>query len=169
MASASAPLLLALSSLSWGSWTGSAARAGAGRARPVLSEQQPTLQLSRDDPRLLSVSLDKVTGIDFGCDLSLCWPYVLSLTPGGAAERQAEVKVGDQLLAIEGESVIGQPVASAMERIAAAEGKEVEMLFFRGSREALQALCAVEQGPATITLTLQRKDQPDEVRPSALW
>lgn len=136
------------------------------RAAVVLSDaaDASSIQLSVNDPRLVTVSLDRVTGIDFGCDLSLRWPYVLAFTPGGAAERQGELRIGDQLLAVQGDSVIGQPIASAMERVAAAEGGEIEMLFFRGSRESLQALCAVAQGPATISLTVQRAGQADQVR-----
>ena len=136
-------------------------RSAGGRCAATSGDS--TLQLSAMDPRVVSVTLDKVTGIDFGCDLSLCWPYVLSLTPGGAAERLGELRVGDQLLTVSGESVVGRPVAEAMSAIAAAEGLQVSMVFFRGSRESLQALCDVARGPATVTLTLQRPGQPDEV------
>jgi len=141
------------------------------RAAVTLSEpaDSASIQLSVNDPRLVTVTLDKTTGIDFGCDLSLRWPYVLALTPGGAAERQAELRIGDQLLSIAGDSVIGQSVAGAMEKIAAADGRELEMLFFRGTRASLQALCAVEQGPATILLTLERSGKPDEVPKAVDW
>ena len=33
--------------------------------------------LSVDDPRVVTATLERVTGIDFGCDLTLSWPYVL--------------------------------------------------------------------------------------------
>ena len=66
--------------------------------------------LSSEDPRLLTVELDRVTGIDFGCDLTLSWPYVMAMTPNGAAERSGEIEKGDQLVAIAGASVLGLPI-----------------------------------------------------------
>ena len=118
--------------------------------------------LSTSDPRLVGATLARVTGIDFGCDLSLRWAYIMGLTPDGSAERSGELRVGDQLVAISGQSVIGLPVAQVMDVLAAVEGAEVELLFFRGDRETLQRLVdAPTDAPATVRVTLQQQGQPD--------
>ena len=114
------------------------------------------VQLSLEDPRLVSVSLDRVTGIDFGCDLSLRWPFVLALVPEGAASRSGQVHIGDQLIAISGDAVVGLDMASTMKRLGEAEGDEIELLFFRGTREQLQAVVQREDdSPPTVTITLE--------------
>ena len=77
----------------------------------------PRCGLSTEDPRVISVEIDRNTGIDFGCDLALRWPYVMSLVPNGAAERDGRIRVGDQLVAISGGSVIGLTIGDAMERL----------------------------------------------------
>ena len=72
-----------------------------------------------------TTGLARATGIDFGCDMSLRWAYIMSLTPDGAAERSGELRIGDQLVAIAGQSVIGLPVSQCMSILAAVEGAEV--------------------------------------------
>ena len=57
--------------------------------------------------------------------MSLRWAYIMSLTPDGAAERSGELRIGDQLVAIAGQSVIGLPVSQCMSILAAVEGAEV--------------------------------------------
>ena len=118
--------------------------------------------LSTDDPRVLSVAVDRVTGIDFGCDLQLRWPYVLALVPDGSAARTGEVLLGDQLVAIAGGSVLGLGIGEVMERLAAVDGKQVELTFFRGARDSLQAIVgAASAGPATSTITIKEAGKAD--------
>jgi len=119
--------------------------------------------LSTDDPRVLSVSVDRVTGIDFGCDLALRWPYVLALVPDGSAARTGEIRIGDQLVAIAGASVLGLPIAQVMEQLAAVTGDQVTLIFFRGEREQLQSIVGAgpDAGPATCTITLKQPGQSD--------
>ena len=84
--------------------------------------------LSTDDPRVLAVAVDRVTGIDFGCDLTLRWPYVLALVPDGSADRTGEILLGDQLVAIAGASVLGLPIGEVMEKLANVEGELEKIL-----------------------------------------
>lgn len=121
-------------------------------------------EISLTDPRLVLVSLERTTGIDFGCDLSLRWPYILALTPDGAAQRSGLLQKGDQLLMIDGATVVGMPIGDIMEKMGAAEGAEIEMLFFRGSREQLQRIAgAAPDQVAAVSITVQQPGQPDEL------
>lgn len=52
---------------------------------------------AKGDPRLYSVRVSRVTGIDWGTDLSFKWVYVRALEPSGSG-AQAGVAVGDQVL-----------------------------------------------------------------------
>ena len=122
----------------------------------------PAAGLSTDDPRVVRVTLDRKTGIDFGCDLTLSWPYVLSLEANGAAERSGEVLIGDQLVAVGGASTVGAPIGQVMERMAALEGAEVELIFFRGTRALLQEIVVKPTDQQTVTMTVQQSGQPDQ-------
>ena len=59
---------------------------------------------------------------------------VLSLVPNGEAMNSGAVRIGDQLVAINGESAIGQEIAEAMTRLGAAQGDTLDLMFFRGQR-----------------------------------
>jgi len=121
--------------------------------------------LTTDDPRVLTLDIDRVTGIDFGCDLGLRWPYVMGLVPNGAAARTGLVLIGDQLVAIAGESVLGLTIGEAMEKLGAAEGgAEIPLTFFRGSRDQLQKIVGADSAgtPSVVTITLQVPGQPDQ-------
>ena len=144
------------------------------RGRPCARATVPQLMgrgadtsggLSMEDPRLYTVEVDRVTGIDFGCDLTLRWPYVLAMVPEGSAARSGVIDIGDQLVAIAGASVLGLPIGEVMERLAAAEGgTEVSLIFFRGEREELQNIVgASNAGPATATVTVTEPGKPDQV------
>lgn len=50
------------------------------------------------DPRLYSVRISRVTGIEWGTDLSFSWVYVRALEPGGAADKCGEISMGDQVI-----------------------------------------------------------------------
>ena len=127
---------------------------GSRRSNP----QNIQANLDLKDPRILTVSLDRTTGIDFGSDLALRWPYVLALTPNGDAMQTGQVQINDQLLAINGQSVVGARVADAMDLMAAQKGATVEFVFFRGSREELQRIYQVGGNPASIIVTIQSSD-----------
>tara|TARA_B110001452_G_scaffold262833_1_gene263390 strand:+ start:754 stop:1632 length:879 start_codon:yes stop_codon:yes gene_type:complete len=122
----------------------------------------PTAGLSTEDPRVVRVTLDRKTGIDFGCDLTLSWPYVLSLEANGAADRSGEVEIGDQLVAVGGASTVGSPIGQVMERMAALEGADVELIFFRGSRALLQEIVVKPTDQQTVTITVHQSGQPDQ-------
>jgi ferredoxin len=134
----------------------------------ALPHRRPPVELqmglSTDDPRVYNVELDKVTGVDFGCDLSLQWPYVLSMVPDGSAARSGVVLTGDQLVAVAGDSVLGLPIGDVMERLGAAEGPTVDLIFFRGERTQLQKIVgAGSTASATVSVTVQREGEPDLV------
>lgn len=54
-------------------------------------------EAGEQDPRLYSVRISRVTGIEWGTDLSFSWVYVRALQPSGAAANCGEVSVGDQV------------------------------------------------------------------------
>jgi len=113
------------------------------------------------DPRLRTVILDRNTGIDFGCDITLRWPYVLSLTPGGSAARLGLVDIGDQLVAVESNSVVGLPIARVVDTMAAVKGRNIQLTFFKGSRQELQELMGKQEVSDTVCITLQQAGKPD--------
>ncbi len=118
--------------------------------------------LSVDDPRVVTATLERVTGIDFGCDLTLSWPYVLTLTPDGSAQRSGVVFIGDQLVAVAGRSVIGLQLGDVMDIVAQVQGSEIALTFFRGDRAELQRIVAAGlDAPATVTVTIQRPGKHD--------
>jgi ferredoxin len=133
--------------------------------RPQQRAGHPSMQLSLDDPRILTVSLARKTGIDFGCDLTLSWPYVLALEDDGAAARSGLVRIGDQLVAMNGQSVLGLPIGEVMERLGSVDGADVALTFFRDTREQLQSvvLAGGDAGPATATVTVRQPDKPEQV------
>jgi len=119
--------------------------------------------LSMDDPRILTVSIDRRTGINFGCDLTLSWPYVMELEENGAAAQSGLVLLGDQLVAVAGQSVLGLPIGEVMERLGAVEGATVPLTFFRDSREQLQSIVlAGGDGPVTSTIKVREPGKPDQ-------
>ena len=132
------------------------------RSLPPRRMLAPECNLSVDDPRVLTVAIDRVTGIDFGCDITLRWVYVLGLTPNGAAERTGLINLSDQLVAVAGGSVIGLPIGEVMDRLGTAEGETVDLTFFRGEREELQAIMGADGSTSTtITITVERPGTPD--------
>jgi ferredoxin len=131
------------------------------RLRPTRSAGAIS-SLSTDDPRVLTIPLDRNTGIDFGCDLSLRWCYVLGLVADGSAARTGLVNVGDQLVAVAGDSVIGMPIGDVMDQLAAVEGSQVELTFFRDTRETLQSIMQVGGSlPTTSTITVKQPGKAD--------
>ena len=60
----------------------------------------------------------------------------------GAAARSGLVLVGDQLVAVAGQSILGLPIGEVMERLREHEGTEVPLTFFRGTREQTVRSCS---------------------------
>jgi ferredoxin len=129
-----------------------------GRSRPVIVRRSPLpiAGLSKNDPRVFTATLDRKTGIDFGCDLTLSWAYVLALDPDGSAAREGSVLKGDQLVAVAGASVLGAPIGQVMEALAALEGAEVDLMFFRGPRTLLRELTGANTlEKTTVRITVE--------------
>lgn len=135
------------------------------RAVPPHSTRTPprvsAALISLDDPRLIQVTLERKTGIDFGCDISLRWPYVLDIVPGGSADLSGEVRRGDQLVQVAGQSVVGAEMGAVMDQLAAAEGAEIEFLFFRSTREQLIDIAGASTDTQTVSITVQQSGKPD--------
>jgi len=135
------------------------------------------------DPRLRRIRIPRALGIDWGTDLSFSFVYVRDLEPSGAAALSGEIEVGDQICELrpvvvsssseddaapEAVNLIGAPFDQVMGAFASLDRKvvEVDLVFFRGSKDELKALCA-GGGPAaeeeTITITVvQNKGAKDE-------
>ena len=121
-------------------------------------------------------------GIDWGTDLPFSFVYVRSMEPSGAAALSGMVESGDQIcelrpvvgvVAEEGTTamtkededsgainLIGASFDGVM-RTFASLGKdirEVDLVFFRGTKEELKAACAGEKSPTgereRITITV---------------
>mmetsp|Transcript_151838 Transcript_151838/g.268101 ORF Transcript_151838/g.268101 Transcript_151838/m.268101 type:complete len:321 (-) Transcript_151838:223-1185(-) len=169
--SALARMLLALDAKAgWQApgWLPRGARAAAagvdGLSPRRFSRQAGTvMELRTDDPRIFTVELERPTGIDFGCDGSLRWPYILSLDPRSAAARTGLLSIYDQLISIEGNSVVGLPMATCMEAMGAIPGATVELTFFRGSADELQRELGIEKEPEVVAVTVRQVGKPDMV------
>lgn len=129
------------------------------------------------DPRLCRVRLPRAPGIEWGTDLSFSFVYVRELEPAGAASLSAVVEKGDQICELravlgdgkEGEPInlIGAPFDQVMNAFASLgrDVKDVDLVFFRGTKEELKEACAggSEPVPQTITITVvQNKGSKDE-------
>mmetsp|Transcript_1486 Transcript_1486/g.3350 ORF Transcript_1486/g.3350 Transcript_1486/m.3350 type:complete len:398 (-) Transcript_1486:88-1281(-) len=58
--------------------------------------------------------------------------FIKSVVAGGACERDGSVQVGDYVLQVNGENVVGYPVASIRERIVGPVGSTVRVVFESG-------------------------------------
>ena len=170
--------------------------APASRTRGELREWILSLRLSSDsnesndeaegesidtsaDERLSRVRLPRATTIEWGTDLSFSFVYVRALEPAGAADLSAQVAVNDQLCELrpvlesgkDGTpiSLIGAPFDTVMSAFATLDKtvREVDLVFFRGTKEELKELCTGDSGGSadgeTITITvIQNKGGKDE-------
>jgi ferredoxin len=105
--------------------------------------------------------------VSWGTDLSFAFVSVRSLDPSGAAALSGQIRVGDQLCEINGSNVIGASFDVAMEILASLDyksEKEVDLVFFRGTKDELKALCnSASTEPENITVTvIQNKGAPDQ-------
>ncbi|CAB1114552.1 unnamed protein product [Ectocarpus sp. CCAP 1310/34] len=115
------------------------------------------------DPRLYSVRIARATGIEWGTDISFSWVYIRALQPDGAAANCGEISVGDQLIAINDQTLTGAPFDVAMDAMIALEGPDVEFTFFRGSTEELKEVVGAEAPRAEITVTVKQEGKPELV------
>ncbi|KAL7463494.1 hypothetical protein ACHAXS_003856 [Conticribra weissflogii] len=129
------------------------------------------------DPRLCRVRLPRAPGIEWGTDLSFSFVYVRDLEPAGAASLSGVVEKGDQICELravlggdeEGEPInlIGAPFDQVMNAFASLDKniKDIDLVFFRGTKEELKEACAggSEPVPQTIAITVvQNKGSKDE-------
>ncbi len=129
------------------------------------------------DPRLCRVRLPRAPGIEWGTDLSFSFVYVRDLEPAGAASLSGAVEKGDQICELravlggdeEGEPInlIGAPFDQVMNAFASLDKniKDIDLVFFRGTKEELKEACAggSEPVPQTIAITVvQNKGSKDE-------
>jgi ferredoxin len=127
----------------------------------IAAEQAGADDDDEEDPRVYTATIGKRTGIDFGCDLSLSWPYVLGLVPGGSAELNGQIEIGDQLLGVGRTSVVGAQIAEATQLMAESESDELLLTLFRGSRLELQQAVGFEGLPPTVTIRVIQPGQPE--------
>lgn len=130
------------------------------------------------DSRLRRVRLSRATGIEWGTDLSFSFVYVRDLEPSGAASLSDQVEIGDQIcelrsVADNGEigepfNLIGAGFDIVMNSFATLDRsiRDVDIVFFRGSKEELKDLCnggasTGEKEDITITV-VQNKGASDE-------
>jgi len=147
---------------------------------PSFSRSSPTLSALEDandnessqgididqDSRLLRVRLPRAAGIDWGTDLSFSFVYIRDMDPTGPAALSGELSVNDQLCELkavkadtEPVNLIGAPFDFVMEAFASLpkDVTDVDLVFFRGSKEELKALCTgkgVSEEPELITVTV---------------
>lgn len=121
------------------------------------------------DPRLYRIKIPRATGIEWGTDLSFSFVYVRDMEPGGAASMSNQIDKGDQICELravtddDSEPVIpllGASFDNVMTSFASLKKsvKDVELVFFRGSKAELIALCeggdsSAEGTKETITIT----------------
>ena len=129
------------------------------------------------DPRLRRIRLSRALGIDWGTDLSFSFVYVRDLEPSGAALLSGEVEIDDQICELQSVgakdgdepiNLIGAPFDEVMGAFAnlGREVRDVDLVFFRGTKDELKALCAggsSTQEDEKITITvIQNKGSKDE-------
>jgi len=89
-----------------------------------------------EDGTLVTVTLEKPLGIEF-IEINArepCGAIVADVPVGYNAHKSGKIEIGDELYAVDGEKVMGEPMAEAIVPIAAKEG-EVELTFFRAYTE----------------------------------
>eukprot|EP00904_Undaria_pinnatifida_P001529 jgi/Undpi1/11377/HiC_scaffold_30.g13674.m1 len=128
---------------------------------PGVEGQEGEKGGDEQDARLYSVRISRVTGIEWGTDLSFSWVYVRALQPSGAAALCGEVSVGDQLIAINDINLAGAPFDAAMDAMIGLQGPDVEFTFFRGTKEELKDASGAEEPPSEITVTVKQKGKPE--------
>jgi ferredoxin len=136
------------------------------------------------DDRLYRVRLPRAPGIEWGTDLSFCFVSVREMDPTGAAFASGQVSVGDQIcemreVAYDSKddtddttkllNMVGAPFDAVMGGFAnlSKETREVDFVFFRGTKDELKDLCkgqgsAAQEEPEFITVTVQEMGNDDK-------
>jgi len=116
-----------------------------------------------DHPSLYRIRLPRAPGIEWGTDLSFAFVYVRQLEPVGPADLSGEVLVGDQICELapilkDGSvgavvPLIGAPFDTVMNAFASLEKdvKEVELVFFHGTKKELIQACKESSGEKSST------------------
>ena len=93
---------------------------------------------SMDESNYVFVDLPKPMGIVFEeNDPGTGGVFVASLAEGGAAEADASLKAGDQLVAVAGTTVKGADFDACLGAIQASSGAATRLVFFRGPAPSL--------------------------------
>ena len=133
------------------------------------------------DERLYRIRLSRAPGIEWGTDLSFSFVYVREMEPSGQASLLGMVNKGDQLCEMipviydddapkpEPVNLLGASFDFVMTAFASLERtvSEMDLVFFRGNKEELKALCngesAKTEADDTVTITvIQNKGSPEE-------
>jgi ferredoxin len=134
----------------------------------------PGIDVSQDE-RLYRIRLPRAPGIEWGTDLSFSFVYVRDLDPTGPASLSGIVQKGDQLCELQVDNdqpinLVGAPFDYVMDAFAGLNKniKDVELVFFKGTKEDLKAVCtgkAKSNEPELITITvIQNRGAVDEQR-----
>ncbi|KAL7508327.1 hypothetical protein ACHAXN_008166 [Cyclotella atomus] len=143
------------------------------------NEQEEAIDISVDS-RLRRVRLSRATGIEWGTDLSFSFVYVRDLEPAGSASLSDQVEVGDQICELrsvsetgelgEPANLIGAGFDVVMNAFASLDRsiQDIEIVFFRGSKEELKDLCtggaSQENEDVTITVVQNKGARDENVR-----
>jgi ferredoxin len=133
------------------------------------------IDVSMDD-RLYRVRLPRFPGIEWGTDLSFSFVYVREMDPSGGASMSGQVEVGDQLCELkpvdddddaDAINLVGAPFDYVMGAFAGLKKglQQVDLVFFRGTKEELKALCTgegVREEPDQVTITVIQNKGSDK-------
>ena len=132
------------------------------------------------DDRLYRIRLSRATGIEWGTDLSFSFVYVRAMDPTGEAAMTRQIEVGDQLCELKAVledtdeesaavNLVGAPFDFVMTTFANLDRtvRELDLVFFKGTKEELKAACEGGEGsakdPETVTITvIQNKGSKEE-------
>lgn len=126
------------------------------------------------DERLYRIKLPRATGIEWGTDLSFSFVYVRDMDPSGPAYLSKLIEKGDQLCELKAPNesppvnLLGASFDNAMTAFSDLDRsvKEVDLVFFRGTKNELKAMCTGNEkssDPETITITIvENKGSPQE-------
>ena len=146
---------------------------------PPAAEEEVCIDVS-SDPRLRRVRLSRALGIDWGTDLSFSFVYVRGMEPSGSASLSGAVEPMDQICEMRpvrskaGDApvnLLGASFDAVMGAFASLgrEVREVDLVFFRGTKEELRAACAGGKSPGggggdaiTITITVVQDKGPNQ-------
>ena len=128
------------------------------------------------DERLYRVRLNRATGIEWGTDLSFSFVYVREMDPTGAASLSGMIGKGDLICEVEAvqdestpQNLMGASFDVVMSSFAnlGKTVKEVDLVFFRGTKEELKAAAkgssATSDDDENIIITvIQNKGSKEE-------